>query len=264
MKKMSVMILMIGVIINLIVPHVANALDCSLVKKKLSISQSMGHSVLIGERKLNEALNAIYDSLGYLACIQNYSKEIVEPIDREADNLGFIYHLQKLNEGESFNLYNEKVGKYIKDSSVELFIFLDFLSSYAGGNISESGGVYERSGNICTFTTKWGTVYFGCDKIYRVSNSPLASVSQLNELSLTNALTSLAYVRNIYDKGLCDKEPPPFESGYGTISMSFTENRIMKMSTNAPIMSKKLLEKAVKLDVRFGELVATCKKAEVK
>ena len=44
--------------------------------------------------------------------------------------------------------------------------------------------------------------------------------------------------------------------------MVTTENRLIKISTNAPTMSKKLAEKALKLDFSFYEVANTCNKTD--
>jgi hypothetical protein len=251
--------LLIVLAINLIAVPQLLAIDCTVANEKLSVFTLMRHSSLIGDRKLTEALNATYDSLNYLDCIKDYSDDTIKSLRWLAMNLGSVYKYQKISEDEAFNLYNKKLGKYIKNSSIELYLFEDFLSSYADALVAKYGGQIKKDGNICTFTTEWGTVYFGCNEVNRVSNSPLASVLQLNELLLTKVLVNLAYVGNIYSSPSCDKNTPTIDSLYGIFPMATTENRLMKMSTNAPVMSKKLAEKALKLDFSFYEVANTCK-----
>lgn len=233
--------------------------ECAGADKKLSSFNFLDATVLIGKNKLDEAQLATYEALNYLSCIKNYNINIVYSINFGVLNLGTIYKRQGLDENKVFALYYEKIGRHIKDVSVELYLFQSFLNAYAEGNITEPNGQFEKNGNICTFTTVWGTIYYGCKSVNRISNSPLLSVSQLNELSLTKVLVNLAYVDNIYSRKTCYEEKPLFESFYGIYPMMVTENSIMKTSTIAPIMSKKLLDKALKISISFDQLAATCK-----
>ncbi len=254
------LILPIMCLICLMVTSPALALDCSLAKEKLSYNNFSSHSQLIVDRKLDEGLVKIYDALNYLKCVETYSDRTLYGIQYGVNNLGHIYNLQKVDEHESYKLYSDKIGKNIKNSSADMFLFYNFLWWYTGSSYYETGWKFKRDGNICTFTTTWGSVYYGCDQCDRVSNSPLTSVLKMNELSLVKALTNIAYVNNIYDIHTCYKKEYLTDSLYGIFPMIAAEKRIMMMSETAPFMSTQLLQKALKLDASFYDLADTCKK----
>lgn len=246
----------LGIAMILLMASRTYAVDCSLAPKKLSGFEFLGHTLLIKDSKLDEALLKSYESFDYLGCIKNYSNS---GINYGALNLGAIYTKQELDENKAFTLYNERLGKYIKDTSFELYIFMQFALSYGKGLVAEYDFQSKKDGQLCLVETGWGSVYFGCNDVYRVSNSAMTSVSQLNETSLTKALLSLAYIENSYSSNKsCYKKSPPFESLYAIYPMMIVENQLMKISSSAPMMSKKLLEKALKLEIGFNDLVSTC------
>lgn len=252
------------VIFYLISASQANALDCSIAQKKLSVMNFMDQSALIGDRQYDKALAATYEALDYLQCIDKYSEDNAKGIEWAAGNLGSIYSYQKLDEKKSYSLYNEKIGKKIKDVKTEFKIYYGFMMFYANGNNASYDAALSRKDNKCTVTADWGTIYYGCEKIYKVTNSSLAAVFKMNELTLNRALINIAYMDNSADNNPgCPEKVPPFESYYGTVPMMLAENRIMKMAEKAPYMSSMLLQKALKLeDISFDELIATCKKSK--
>lgn len=242
------------------IPRPSFGIDCSQMKDELSWKNRTKLSHLIADRKLDAALKELDGKLEYLSCIKDFNDDYVDAIQLLASDLGGIYSLQELDEKKALALYEERIGKHIRDREVELYVFYNFVQFFAGAEVAHYSGTTEKKGNVCTLTTDWGTVYIGCDKVYRVVNSPIASVVKTNELSLANALFNIAYILNTKsNSNTCYKKEVPFKSYYDSFSMMIEESRIMIIVEKAPIMAKKLLDKSLKLDESSSSLADFCR-----
>jgi len=148
------------------------------------------------------------------------------------------------------------LGAWQKDKALELFLFNTFVTGYTSNSFVKWHGS-KTTGSICTFVTDWGTVYFGCKKVERVNNSPLALLpsKKLNDTLMAKTLLNISFVKQLLGDKVCPEngKSTDFVAYDYIVPMVINEKYIINISRKTPKMSRTLIEKASKLDYKFNE-----------
>lgn len=234
------------------------AQDCNFARQKLSYQNYESiYNLEIKEKKYDQAILQYFDLISHLPCMSEYTPITTYTINKAVFNIGTIYANHKnYDENKAIKLYEKHIGSIVKDKALELFLFNTFVTGYTYNSFVSWHG-RKTTGKICKFTTDWGTIYFGCKKVEKVSNSPLALLpsKKLNDISMAKTLSNIAFVNQFLGEKICPEngKSTDFEAYDYIIPMVIKEKYIMNILSKNPKMAKTLLEKASKLDYKFNE-----------
>lgn len=265
-KKLQTVFLLLCIVIFTL--EKSEAVNCENIKKSLVELETLNKTVqLTKQDKYQEAININLNELNYAECFLN-DPIAMDLLMGSIESVGNIFK-ERMNktEEEYIEFFEKNIKKHFKpEFQVQAFIRLiqTYLQTtfkffkYTPHIIN-----FSQKEGVCIFKTDWGSAYYGCNRIQRVTDSSLLSINNMNELTLLQALINIGYFMNKADPFSkdCPKniESDAPEALYGLGALVRTESFLIDNYSHAPKLISKLIDISLNFHTDFKKLASLCK-----